>query len=49
MAKNGISGVQKDQTTTRKFECKDCEKIFTGIESHEEHLKSKKHLDKVSG
>ena len=48
MAKNGISGVQKDQSTTWKFECKECDKIFTGIESLEEHLKSKKHLDKMS-
>ena len=48
MAKSGISGVQKDQSTTWKFECKECDKIFTGIESLEEHLKSKKHLDKMS-
>ena len=39
---NGISRVQKPQSTTWRFECKD-------FKSLEAHLKSKKHLDKVSG
>ena len=45
---NNTSDVQKAQTNNWAFECKDCDKIFTGVESQEDHFKSKKHLEKVS-
>ena len=40
---NSINAVQANQTNVMQFECKLCEKSFTGIESQEEHLMSTKH------
>ena len=40
--------IKKEQTNNWTFYCNDCDKIFTGVKSQEEHLKSKKHLEKMS-
>merc|ERR1711892_336170 len=36
-----------DDIDERKFECKYCEKTFTGVASQEEHFTSKRHLNMV--
>ena len=43
-----INAVEAKQTNERKFECKQCEKSFTGIESQEEHFMSKKHKNNAA-
>ena len=43
-----INAVQANQTNGMKFECKLCEKSFTGIESQEEHIMSTKHKNNAT-
>ena len=43
---NNTQMLQINPVVARKFDCKLCEKSFTGIESQTEHFKSKKHINK---
>ena len=45
---NDKNNVQKEQTNNWTFDCKECDKIITGVESQDEHLKSKNYMAKVS-